>query len=73
MVRIRVLAGAVTVEAWAVVVIRIVLPCKVLVKTIVEAGKVVCIVEAARVWVCVRGDWVCVIVDTNWVETMVLR
>lgn len=61
-VRISVLAGAVTVEAWAVVVIRIVLPCKVLVKIIVEAGKFVCaveiIVEAGRVWVCVRGDWV---------------
>lgn len=52
------------------------LPCKVLVRIIVEPGNVVCaveiIVEAASVWVCVRGDCVCGIVEANWVETIVL-
>ena len=57
--------------------IKTVLPCKVLVKIIVEPGKVVCavetIVEAASVWVCIRADCVCVIVEANSVEMTVLR
>ena len=52
--------------------IKIVLPCKVLVRIIVEPSKVVCavemIVEAASVWVCVR---VAVSVDANCVDTSV--
>ena len=52
--------------------IKIVLPCKVLVRIIVEPSKVVCavemIVEAASVWVCVR---VAVFVDANCVDTSV--
>lgn len=85
-VRIRVLAGAVTVEAWAVVirveaasvvvsprvvVIKIVLPSRVLVRTSVEAGSVVCcvemIVEAGSVvcWVIVSRSKDIVLVKTS--------